>query len=91
MKKILSAMAIVGMMAVLSVSAFAAERTPAENKSPSHEEISVTEIAEGFSAGDTREDVVSKNVQETVNNLGSEYLSGLGEGLSVTDTAMDIK
>ena len=90
MKKILSAMAIVGMISGLSVSAFAAERTPAENNNSQPQLQGVTELGEGVSVEDTMEDIVTKDGQETVSNLGSEYLSDLGEGLSVTDTAMDI-
>ena len=95
MKKVLSVVAAAGVVAALSVSAFAFDGPHTLNSnSPSKMEVFVTTLGEGLIADTT---VADKNLSNgetayqgvTLVEDGGEYLAELGEGMSITDTAKD--
>ena len=90
MKKILSAAAVVGIIASLSISAFAADRLTAENgsRSPMASETYVKDLGDGVSTDDVMKDIMSAT---NTSNPGKDVQTGLGAGTDTGDTAKDIQ
>ena len=93
MKKIISVLAAAGVIAALSIPAFASEGRPA-SKAPAKLETAVTTLGEGINSDTTAADETLDNKDSehrgvTLVEDGGEYVAELGESLSTTDTAKD--
>ncbi|MCB6366593.1 hypothetical protein LI291_10460 [Intestinibacillus massiliensis] len=96
MRKIVSVMAAVGMVAALSASAFAAQLPIASNgvQPPKTPLVGVTELGEGVSIDDVAKDDVLAPSNPAPADLGEAAANPgavLGAGASASDTAKDIR
>ncbi len=94
MKKILSIMVAAGVIAALSISAFASEASPKFNNSPiTKAETFVADLGEGLSADTSVADAVLDHGEKEGVVLvegGEECSTEIGDGLSAEDTVKDV-
>lgn len=96
MRKIVSVMAAVGMVAALSASAFAAQLpiAPTKDGDLQNKEVYVADLGEGVSIDDVAKDDVLAPSNPAPAELGEAAANPgavLGAGASASDTAKDIR